>query len=58
MGELDEDLRIEAMMERRAARRRRSCQCGSDLPGHCPGPENCPYSDLNISEDDADELEP
>lgn len=26
-------------------KRSQSCQCGDDLPGRCPGPDNCPYSD-------------
>lgn len=39
----DEDLRCEAIDERRAMRRR-ACQC-EPLPGrYCPGPANCPYS--------------
>lgn len=52
--EIDEDLRIEAMMERRASRRRHRCQCGDDLPGHCPGPESCPYSDFNRDDEEGD----
>lgn len=35
----------------RAAKRRRACQCG-DLPGYCPGPENCP---MVADEEDGDE---
>jgi hypothetical protein len=38
------------MWEDRRRSRRRSCECGNDLPGHCPGPENCQYA----SRDDAD----
>jgi hypothetical protein len=25
-------------------RRHQGCACGTDLPGTCPGVENCPYS--------------
>jgi hypothetical protein len=44
-------------------RRRRGCECGTDLPGRCPGPENCPYAshpdddepvDLDDLDDDID----
>ena len=39
----DEDLRREAIDERRARRAHR-CQC-EPLPGrYCPGPANCPYA--------------
>jgi hypothetical protein len=48
----DEDYRIEAMEERRARNRATRCQCGSDLPGTCPGPISCPYSDFNQSNDE------
>jgi hypothetical protein len=23
-------------------RGRQACQCGTDMPGRCPGPDNCP----------------
>ncbi len=39
----DEDLRREAILERRRARKR-GCECGDDLPGHCPGRDQCPYA--------------
>jgi hypothetical protein len=42
----DEDYRREAIDERRERLRATRCQCG-DLPGHCPGPMSCPYSDFN-----------
>jgi hypothetical protein len=29
------------------------CQCGTDLPGTCPGPYNCPYS--GCDEDEGEE---
>jgi hypothetical protein len=29
------------------------CECGDDLPGHCPGPAACPYA----SKPDDDELD-
>jgi hypothetical protein len=54
----DDELRREAIAHRRAMRRAHVCQCGDDLPGHCPGPAACPYSDFNTdeeAEDDADE---
>lgn len=46
------DLRTEAACRRRAARRGHACQCGDDLPGTCPGPRNCPYSDFEADDDD------
>lgn len=46
----DMEARHEAIAERRALRRSHTCQCGNDLPGHCPGPMNCPYSDY-VTED-------
>ena len=50
-----EELRREAIDHRRAMRRAFSCQCGDDLPGRCPGPQACPYSDFNA--DDEEEAE-
>lgn len=26
----------------RARSQARGCRCGNDMPGRCPGPENCP----------------
>lgn len=55
---LDDDCpdfdREEAAAEARWQRRRRNmpCQCGTDMPGTCPGPMNCPNSG---HEDDSDE---
>lgn len=49
--EPDEDDRREAIRERRLLRRRTRCVCGDDLPGHCPGPESCPYSGYNDDEE-------
>lgn len=51
----DEELRREAIDERRARHRASHCQCGNDLPGHCPGPASCPYSDFNQADDDEGE---
>lgn len=51
--DLDEDLRHEAIDEERARRRATVCQCGDDLPGHCPGPRNCPYSNFEDEDEDA-----
>ncbi len=53
----DEDVRREAMDERRARRAGR-CVCdpsGRTMPGTCPGPDRCPYSgrgDEDESDDD------
>ena len=42
----------EELAEQRRARRRHSCWCNLDgYPGHCPGPENCPYSGFADEED-------
>lgn len=44
--------REEAAAEARWQRRRnRGCQCGPDLPGTCPGVENCPNSGYEHDED-------
>ena len=41
----DDDLRVEAAIERREAARATRCRC-VDEPGRgCPGPASCPYSD-------------
>lgn len=51
MREVDEDDRREAMMERRARRRARSCLCGyPDWPGQCPGAAQCPVHGEDLSE--------
>lgn len=42
----------EAREYAREQRRRQTCQCGSGLPGVCPGPLRCPYSDYNNPVDD------
>ncbi len=51
----DEDLRRESIDQRLALRRLHTCQCGDDLPGSCPGPMNCPYSDFAGDDDGASE---
>ena len=33
-------------------KRSQRCQCGDELPGYCPGPANCPYSDRHDGDDD------
>lgn len=48
----DDDLRREDIDERHARRRASACQCGGDLPGRCPGPQNCLYSDFAEGDDD------
>jgi hypothetical protein len=50
----DEELRQEAIEQRRAWHRATHCVCGSDLPGRCPGPYFCPYSGLG-DDDPAEE---
>jgi hypothetical protein len=37
--------------ELRPRRRAQHCQCGTDLPGTCPGPRACPYSGLDEEHD-------
>lgn len=46
--ERNEDYRRDAI----DARRRTRCECGDDLPGRCPGPENCPYASHEDEEDE------
>jgi hypothetical protein len=48
----EEEYRRDAIDERRARIRATRCQCGDDLPGHCPGPASCPYSDFNQEDND------
>lgn len=36
--------------EERSARR--GCKCGGDMPGYCPGPENCPMCGDDEMEND------
>lgn len=38
-----DDYRREAA-EDRANKHRHACQCTGDMPGTCPGPENCPMA--------------
>ena len=47
------DLRAEDLAARRRMNRR--CQCGDDLPGHCPGPDACPYAQNPEMESDDDD---
>lgn len=46
------DARIEWLRDEPPARSYRGCQCGPDLPGRCPGPDNCP-----LCEEDHDETD-
>ena len=42
---MDEDREYEAREARADACEDRAgsrCRCGDDMPGHCPGPANCP----------------
>jgi hypothetical protein len=50
----DEDLRREAVDERRARSMSISCVCGNDLPGRCPGRLNCPYSGQQAEPDEVE----
>ena len=38
----DEDERRDALEARRSKRYKGACRCGTEMPGRCPGPENCP----------------
>lgn len=49
-----DELRAEARIERQRRRSATQCQCGNDLPGSCPGPENCPCA---ATDDDHNEGE-
>jgi hypothetical protein len=46
-----EDARAEAAAERRRRILLTRCQCGTDLPGTCPGPANCPMACGDDEED-------
>lgn len=51
MCERDEDLRREAIDERRA--RFNGCKCGHpDMPGQCPGWRDCPMHNDEMENDD------
>jgi len=50
-----DEARAEAAHERRVARQARKCQCGGDMPGTCPGPENCPMCDPIDDEEESEE---
>lgn len=38
-------------------RPKHDCECGVDLPGQCPGPAHCPYSEQNSIDPDDDEID-
>ncbi len=46
-----DEWKLEAWLDRQD-RRKHACQCGGDMPGTCPGPENCP---MVADEEDGDE---
>lgn len=49
--EYDHDELRDAWIARRArARRNGPCRCGTDLPGTCPGPANCPQQQVEEDE--------
>lgn len=50
------ELRAEDLAERR--RMNRGCECGHNLPGHCPGPDTCPYAHNDTENDDDARIEP
>lgn len=50
---IDYDLSAE---DYRARRRNRSCHCVDGVPGHCHGPDSCPYADHESDEDGDTEL--
>ena len=54
--EPDMDELRDAADERRRMRMMTGCRCGNDLPGYCPGPVNCPYSGVEV--EDEDEADP
>jgi hypothetical protein len=39
-----EELRLEALAERRRLHRATACQCPGEMPGYCPGPASCPMA--------------
>ncbi len=49
-----EELRREAIDERRAFLRATRCRCSGDMPGHCPGPASCPMCQDDDSTEDQD----
>lgn len=49
-----EELR-DAAIERRQKRQGCACDPGGEMPGHCPGRSNCPYS--GDCENETDETE-
>ena len=48
----EEDWRREAT-DARDERNRADCQCFGDMPGRCPGHENCPMCETDKDEADA-----
>jgi hypothetical protein len=51
MTEFDETER-EVEAEYNAKTRRKRCQCLFEMPGHCPGPDNCPMQEKDDEEED------
>lgn len=51
---MEELIEYEVRPRRQAALR---CQCGTDLPGTCPGPRQCPYAALDDDEHEPTDLE-
>lgn len=40
------------LMDWHEPKRRDRCECGGDMPGRCPGPDNCPYNEPDEDEDE------
>ena len=50
----DDELRREAAEERHKRRMIFGpCLCGGDMPGHCPGPNNCPMQEHEDEPEDS-----
>ena len=54
--EIDEDernsLRNQVKYHKIHIKQLNKCHCGDELPGHCPGPINCPYSTIGEDNDE------
>jgi hypothetical protein len=52
-----DEWRAEAREEAKARSRRCVCDTDGTMPGHCPGPDQCPYSGEGEAEPEADPLD-
>lgn len=48
-------LEMEEFAAERRGRHGTRCQCGGDMPGHCPGPANCPMCQPRDEDEGEDE---